>query len=789
MTGVYDHPQETPTPASVAEPWSGPVDLTNCDREPVQFPGAIQPHGVMLLLSPSDFRILGVSANTTLWLGCDPEELLGGCLDRILAPDAGRRLEDALAGIAESVAPRYLGGYPTLPGDDRLDAFAHRCGAFLILELEAIPAGAAPCWPTERFAAVADAAAQLRSAATWQDGIAIAVRELKRLSGFDSVLGVRFLADGSGLAVAEARNDRIPSFLDMRFPRADIPEPARRQMALMRLQYAPALDYEPVPLVMSEPGADPAAIDLGRSLLRSLSPMCNRFYLNMGTRARLVLPLLSHGELWGFLVCWNATPRYLCYCDRLACRSLADLAGLLLAEQRKAEQQGLTLAAKRRIAQVAAKMSAADNLAIAWCELPRRLLDNLDLAGVALAVDGRVLSAGRVPPAAMIKSLLPWLDQQDQPLATDRLPTLFAPAAHSESATGLIALRLLGPGQYLLCFRPEWVHEVRWAGDPRKPIEIDLTSGEQRLTPRGSFEVWKEVVRGLARPWLPHETEALSDLQGTLVLAQHADQQRVLSRQLESSNAELESFAYVVSHDLQEPLRGIRNFSQFLLERTGERLAGQERAWLDTILKLTVRMTAQIDALLQYSRAGQQPLAVEQVDLNALLRCVMDALSGRIGETGAKITVPAMLPWVACDPVRTAAVFENLIANAIKYNDQAEKRVEIGYRADVEPTFFVRDNGIGIAERHREAIFTIFRRLHGREEYGGGTGAGLTIARKHIERQGGRLWLESTPGQGSTFYFTLGLGTDVTVEPPYPTLPRQGGERIWPLASEVMYDV
>jgi light-regulated signal transduction histidine kinase (bacteriophytochrome) len=117
--------------------------------------------------------------------------------------------------------------------------------------------------------------------------------------------------------------------------------------------------------------------------------------------------------------------------------------------------------------------------------------------------------------------------------------------------------------------------------------------------------------------------------------------------------------------------------------------------------------------------------------------------------------------------VHVGEIFNNLIVNAIKYNDKAEKWVEIGCDASQEgsaqqPVFYVRDNGIGIAPQHHEAIFRIFRRLHGREEYGGGTGAGLTIVRKIVERHGGRIWLVSQPGMGSTFYFTLETWSDRT---------------------------
>jgi len=135
----------------------------------------------------------------------------------------------------------------------------------------------------------------------------------------------------------------------------------------------------------------------------------------------------------------------------------------------------------------------------------------------------------------------------------------------------------------------------------------------------------------------------------------------------------------------------------------------------------------------------------------------LDSLNVRISESRADISVPRPLPNIEIDEVSISEVFSNLISNALKYNDKAERWVEIGFeeRAGTPTVLYVRDNGIGIEAEHTNSIFMIFRRLHGPKEFGGGTGAGLTIARKIVERQGGRMWIESSPGVGSTFYFTV----------------------------------
>ena len=747
-------PSRTPTAIQAV---NGHLDLSNCDREQVQYSGAIMPHGVVLILASDDYRVLAASANAGAWFKEDSENLRGGHLAQIVPTDVRQILEEGLARLTEPCPSRYLGCFRTFHSAVQFDIFAHRSGEHFVLEFESLPAGPVQSSPIENFAKIGECIKMLQTADTWREGMNIATRELKRLGGFDSVIGVRFMPDGSGHAVAEAREAHYPTFLDKRFPRSDIPEPGRRQMLLMPVQYAPEHDYEPVSLVVADPELNSCQIDLGFSVLRSMSRMCSRYYLNMGCRSRLLLTLVDQGKLWGFLSCMSATPRQVPYADRLAYQTFAEMAALLLVEKDKAEQNLNALRAKRRLTEAAAELSSVEGFPLALQGLPGNLLGSMDLAGSALCLDKRITCAGATPPEATIKAMTVWLDGQDSLFVTDQLPTLFELAAdYTDRATGLIAVRLMEPGQYLLGFRPEWVYEVRWAGDPRKPVALDTESGEPRLTPRGSFEVWKETVRGTARPWQSYETEAMADLQRALILAQYAEKRRVLRAQLERSNAELEAFAFIVSHDLQEPLRGIRNFSQFLRDRTGGRLEEQERTWIDTIMKLGGRMSDQIQALLQYSRAGQTTPEVRPVDINGLLGSVVEDLSVRIAETGARIEIKGPLPSLLCDPIRTAAVFENLITNAIKYNDSTEKRVEIGCLGGPDHTLYVRDNGIGIAERHQEGIFTIFRRLHGRDEYGGGTGAGLTIARKHIERQGGRLWLESKPGQGTTFFFTLG---------------------------------
>lgn len=276
---------------------------------------------------------------------------------------------------------------------------------------------------------------------------------------------------------------------------------------------------------------------------------------------------------------------------------------------------------------------------------------------------------------------------------------------------------------------------------------IDLAVSEFRL---GDVRYFSGLVRDITER---KQAEAR--------LAYYAGALEKQNAELARSNQELDDFAYIASHDLKEPLRGIHNYAGFLIEDHGENLGDEGRAKLETVKRLAQRLEGLINSLLTFSRVGRVELAIGDTDLQEVVSEVLDSLAIPLSENKVEVRLPARLPSLRCDRVRIAEVFRNLIVNAMKYNNKPAKWIEIGAcsgggkASPRDVVLYVRDNGIGIEERHREAVFQIFKRLHSRDRYGGGFGAGLTIVRKIIERHGGRIWCESEPGEGSTFYFTL----------------------------------
>jgi signal transduction histidine kinase len=230
--------------------------------------------------------------------------------------------------------------------------------------------------------------------------------------------------------------------------------------------------------------------------------------------------------------------------------------------------------------------------------------------------------------------------------------------------------------------------------------------------------------------------------------------QLAVQEELERSNRELEQFAYVASHDLAEPLRSIRSFSQFLENEYSDRLDDNAREYLDHITGAAARMRSLIDALLEYSRVGRARPAFQPVATSEVVADVLAGLRATIEESDARVTC-GTLPVVAADRSELTRVFQNLVANAIKFVADGPPDIRIGAtRERAHWRFSVVDNGIGVEPQYAERIFAMFKRLHSRDHYPG-TGIGLTVARRIIERHGGRLWVEPATGGGSAFMFTV----------------------------------
>ncbi|MDZ8241862.1 MAG: ATP-binding protein [Nostoc sp. ChiQUE01a] len=741
------------------------VDLTNCDQEPIHIPGYIQPHGVLLVLKEPELTILQCSNNTYSLIGIKPEQLLNQSLSIFLESEQINLLKDCLSqddlNIVNPLEITIKFGIKNL----HYDAIIHRLHQILILELE----------PTfleksngffKFYHLVKQAISQLQAASGVLELSQILAQEVKKITGFERVMVYRFDKDWNGVVIAEQKPEYLTSYLGLHYPASDIPMQARLLYSQNWLRLIPNADYQPAAIFPTNNPLTGQPLDLSKSVLRSVSPLHIEYMHNMGVTASMSISIMKNQKLWGLIACHHQSPKYVPYEIRNACEFLGQITSVELSAKEDSEDSKYKIQLKSAHSKLVEYMSAENNFIEGLIQHQPNLLNLVNAQGAVVYFEKEYFAVGGTPEKPDIQNLIEWIHQnvQEEIFYTDSLSKIYPQAEKfRDVASGLMALSFSKVQKnYVLWFRPEVLRTVNWGGNPHKPVEV-TGNGSLRLSPRKSFELWKETVRLKSLSWKACEVNAALELRSAIisVVLRKADELAQLNIELERSNNELDAFAYIASHDLKEPLRGIHNYSNFLIEDYGEILNEEGREKLRTLIRLTQRMEDLIDSLLHFSRLGRVDLSMQHTDINSVVKRNLDLLSARIEEMGVEIRIPRPLPTVYCDRVQVGEVFNNLIANAIKYNDKPEKWIEIGYIEAASPapvTFYVRDNGIGIREKHFEAIFRIFKRLHGPSKYGGGTGAGLTITKKIVERHGGKIWVESTYGEGTTFYFTLQAG-------------------------------
>ncbi len=741
------------------------VDLSNCDRELVQFPGAIQGHGAMLIVDEDGYIIRQASENCGSLLGRPIADLLGRSIEDVFGSRAPEMLEQ-LHRMSLENGPVHVVRESFAGSTMGVNIFAHRCGGVLILELEVISNQASE--PTARlYSEVRETIAMLEATPGVQNCFDLAVQRIRSFTGYDRVMAYRFAEDGSGQVVAEAKCDTLEPYLGLHYPASDIPAPARRMFGLSWLRHLPDVDYVPARLVPECSPTTGRPIDMSFAILRSVSVMYSGYLKNMGVRSTMVMPLMKEGRLWGLISAMHHSgPRHVPYEARMAAEFLAHMLSLLMAAKENAESYSERLHMTAVTDKLVEALCREPDLhaCLGAADSPLNLLSQLRAQGAAVVYGGRVSLIGSTPSQSDVQELAAWLATTNQPVfSTDRLPEMFAPAGlYKAQCAGVLSVRLSTRAlDFLIWFRPEHIEVVNWAGDPKKPVKVSETEGELRLQPRSSFALWKESVLGRSEPWKQSEKEAAANLRQAIldIILSRAEEIERINQRLSQANEELDSFAYVASHDLKEPLRGVHHMASFLKRGKDVELSHTSMEQVDTILKLTRRMDDLIESLLQYSRTGRVELVLEPTNLDALVDEALIPCRLLLVESGAELRRPGHLGTAVCDRVRTREVLTNLISNALKYNDKDRRWLEIGMEDGNPPRYYVRDNGIGISEESKDRIFEIFRRMHDRDKFGGGNGAGLTIARRTVERHGGKLWVESVVDQGSTFYFTLGPET------------------------------
>jgi light-regulated signal transduction histidine kinase (bacteriophytochrome)/CheY-like chemotaxis protein len=505
------------------------TDLTNCDREQIHIPGAILPHGVMLVLDSETLEVLQVAGDVMGLLGASVEELLGHSVSKIFRNQQIENLR-ALSANLSLLKPRHLlDPQLRVAADLPLDASLHRSDEALILEFEEADI-------TDRFAADPLAAVQemmkgLDGAASLVALCQMAAECVRDVAVYDRVLVYRFMQDGSGWVIAESKQDELAPFLDLHYPAADIPKQARALYVKNGLRLITQVNYEPARLVPEQNPRTSRPLDMSQAILRDVSPIHRQYLRNMGIDASMSISIISGGELWGLIACHHYSPRRLPRHLRAVCELFGSMFSYQLEVFEKREQFNARMQSRMVLQQLMLNLAGADDYARGLTEQSPNLLDyihggeaSLDghrQGGVAVSISGTMTYLGITPNKNQIEDLVDWLSihmrEAGGVYATDRLGEIWEPAAaFADVASGLLVISVSHePRDFIIWFRPELVGTADWAGQPLKPIAAG-PDGDV-LTPRKSFEIWKETVRGRGLPWTQSDLDAARDLRTSLL--------------------------------------------------------------------------------------------------------------------------------------------------------------------------------------------------------------------------------------------------------------------------------
>jgi two-component system, chemotaxis family, sensor kinase Cph1 len=720
----------------------------------------IQSHGVLLVLREPDLTVLQVSNNTVMAFGISPNQVLGQPLEQFLDIF---QVEQFRKGLTEQNFDRSNSTkvWVQKSKDDYsiFDAVFHRSpDGYLILELE--PAQKDENIPFLGFYHLAkDSIDRLTSTANLADFGRMAIAQIRQMTGFDRVVLYKFDEDGHGKVIAEDKVAEMESYLGLHFPATDIPPPARKIFLSNRIRAIPDVREEAMEILPAQNPQTDRPTDLSLSILRSADPCHTEYLQHMGVGASLTISLIKGGELWGLIACHHQTAKQVPYELRKACEFLGEV----IFSQISISEEIADYSYRSKLANLRAMevdlMSQSANFIDGLMGPSPNLLDLFDVFGAAICFGGQWTTIGQTPPTAELEYLVQWLSKnvKDDVFTTDSLPLL---DIHTERfkdvASGLLAISL-SPYSYVLCFRPEVIQTVNWSGDPHHAYQVAETDGNVRLSPRASFELWKEEVQWHSLPWKAVEIAAAIELRKSIVniVLRQAEKLALVAIDLERSNAELKTFAYVASHDLQEPLHQVASYVQLLEARYGEKLDRDAKEFIGFAVEGVNLMQTLIDDVLLYSKVDLLGIKWEPIEVETALNRALNHLHGLISKTGAIVTSDP-LPTIVADSTQLSQLFQNLIGNAIKFRKpDTVPRIHISAtRQENDWLFSVRADGIGIDPQFSDRIFIIFQRLHTRDEYPG-SGMGLTICKKIVECHGGKIWVTSELDRGATFSFTI----------------------------------
>lgn len=731
------------------------VDLTNCDKEPIHIPGRIQSHGFLIAVDVNTLNIKYASVNAIDFVGVQAADLLTkpvSFLEQLLAFEDGKlELKQLLQLGSQMESYEGINPYYLKIKDQSYYLIISRSSDNYLLEFE--PATLNHDIQGTIGRSVSGILAG-RKLLTMLENTA---SEIKKIIDYDRVMIYKFHDDGHGEVMAEAKNDDLEAFLGLHYPASDIPKQAR---ALYLLNYTRIIgDVNTEDAAIITDSGNSAPLDLTQAGLRAVSPIHIQYLKNMGVASSFSISLIAHGTLWGLVACHNYTTKFIDFKARESTKLIGQILSSAL-EYRQEEEDHEKVNELRKNAEALQRSLTIDqDLISALTKHPVSIQHITNASGVAFSFENQLHTLGNVPAEEDIQKLFSWLKStmEDSVYHTNKLPELYSPARQfKEVGSGILAAMLSKDmNELIVWFKPEQISTIHWAGNPEKPVEQGI-DGRMELTPRNSFESFAETVERTSDRWDYEEIAAAIKIRHKVLdtINKKANEIRLLNDRLKLAYDELDTFSYTISHDLRTPLTSIKSYTELVLA-TNKSLDEQGKKLLGRVLAGADKMGFLINEILKLARVGRADLIAEQLDMETLLDEIKAEVLNTAGAAHVEVIID-QTPAVLGDKTLITQVFTNLISNAVKYSaSAANPKVIVNAKDSTDEVIYsITDNGIGIDISYHDKVFELFKRMDNARSYEG-TGVGLAIVKRIVEKHNARIWFESELKVGTVFYIAF----------------------------------
>ncbi|MDN3547820.1 ATP-binding protein [Mucilaginibacter aquaedulcis] len=728
------------------------VDLTNCDREPIHIPGQIQSHGFIVVIDQTE-HITFFSENIGSFIPIETHELLGKPVTAIepFLQNVHQNILKQLLQLGRLSGYEQINPYQVTISGQKFNLILSKSNDYEILEFE--PDRSTVDTDVQKM--IGRSVSEMLADKNLQNLLNNTANQVKNIIHYDRVMIYRFAEDGHGEVIAEAKNESLESWLGLHYPASDIPKQARELYKLNLTRLIADVHSLPSRILTSANNTSP--LDLTWSQLRAVSPIHIQYLKNMGVASSFSISLMYKGELWGLVACHSYTPRFIDFKSRESAKLIGQILSSALEFRQDEENQLLAEAFKANLDHIAKYLQHNEYIDHALTNEKNTLLDLTNATGTALIYEKKITLLGITPNKDQVKELVDVIKKhiKEQFYITTCLSDILPEgAAYAEIASGVLVVELSKElEEYIIWFKPEHIQTINWAGNPNKPIEFD-ERGMTHISPRHSFEVWSQNVKGVSDSWRQEEIASATRLKEEINYAINlkAGALRLLNERLRIAYEELDSFSYTISHDLKNPISSIKSYGQII--QRAKAFGEREREMVGKIVDRADKMNFMINEVLEYSRIGRLEINFRPIKANSMIRDIVKDLEPLYPEN-MHVTFGEM-PDLSGDPLMLMQAFANVIGNAVKYSQKASKS-EVSIAGKVEEktiTYQISDNGLGIPEAEMPNIFNLFNRLSNVGDIEG-TGVGLAIVKRIVEKHHGKVWAESEPGKGAIFYLSF----------------------------------